>query len=90
MAIVLWYLMRGGIWRRHLLQFYLIASCAFRVTTELIRPEPVCWAGMTFYQIAAIGLGGGLALQWFFERTQETTTSLKQSEPTVPVAEVQF
>ena len=67
MAVVLLVLMRRGIWRSHLLQFYLIAYCIYRVATELIRPEPVWWAGMTFYQVAAIGLASAVALQWFLE-----------------------
>jgi len=67
MAVVLLFFMRRGIWRSHLLQFYLIAYCGYRVVTELIRPEPTWWAGMTFYQLAAISLASAVGLQWLLE-----------------------
>jgi phosphatidylglycerol:prolipoprotein diacylglycerol transferase len=67
MAMVLLVLIRRGIWRSHLLQFYLIAYCIFRVATELLRPEPEWWLGLTFYQVAAISLSAALALQWLIE-----------------------
>jgi phosphatidylglycerol:prolipoprotein diacylglycerol transferase len=67
MAVVLLYFMRCGIWRSHLLQFYLIVYCCYRVSTELVRPEPEWWLGMTFYQTAALILATALALQWMLE-----------------------
>jgi phosphatidylglycerol:prolipoprotein diacylglycerol transferase len=72
MAMVLLLFMRRGIWRSHLLQFYLIIYCLYRMATELIRPEPVWSAGMTFYQVAAIGLATALGLQWLLEYRMAT------------------
>jgi phosphatidylglycerol:prolipoprotein diacylglycerol transferase len=46
------------------LKLYLIAYSLYRFATEFIRPEPVWWLGLTFYQWAALALAAGLALQW--------------------------
>jgi prolipoprotein diacylglyceryltransferase len=67
MAMVLLYFMRRGIWRSHLLQFYLIAYCVFRVATEFVRPEPVWWFGLTFFQVAATVLALAIGIQWWLE-----------------------
>jgi phosphatidylglycerol:prolipoprotein diacylglycerol transferase len=74
MVLALLLLMRRGIWRSHLLQVYLVAYCGYRVATELIRPESIWWAGMTFYQLAAIGLAAVLSLQWALEYRRAPAT----------------
>jgi phosphatidylglycerol:prolipoprotein diacylglycerol transferase len=81
MAIVLLVLMRQGIWHSHLLQFYLIAYCVYRVATELIRPEPIWWAGLTFYQAAALGLASAIGIQWFLECRMLPTAAIVGPEP---------
>jgi len=50
------------------LKFYLIAYGVYRFATEFIRPEPVWWLGLTFYQWLALALILGLSLQWLAER----------------------
>jgi phosphatidylglycerol:prolipoprotein diacylglycerol transferase len=61
----------GLMWKKwlpgHRLQLYLIAYSGYRFVTEFIRPEPVWWPGLTFYQWAAAVLGAGLAVQWVGE-----------------------
>jgi prolipoprotein diacylglyceryltransferase len=71
MAMVLLFLMRREIWRSHLLQFYLIAYCGYRVVTELIRPEPVWSFGLTFYQVVAAVLAIAISVQWGLEAGAE-------------------
>jgi prolipoprotein diacylglyceryltransferase len=53
---------------RQRLKVYLIAYCCYRFATEFIRPEPAWLLGLTFYQWAALALGLGLAVQWWFDR----------------------
>jgi phosphatidylglycerol---prolipoprotein diacylglyceryl transferase len=67
MAVALVVFMVRGVIPNHRLQFYLIAYAAFRFVTELIRPEPVYAAGLTYYQWASAVLATSLAIQWWFE-----------------------
>lgn len=64
--------------RGHRLKLYLIAYSLFRFATEFIRPEPVVWLGLTFYQWSCVVLAGGLIVQWMWEirftRHQRTVT----------------
>jgi phosphatidylglycerol:prolipoprotein diacylglycerol transferase len=68
MAGILIVLIRYGLLRYQRLKFYLISYCVYRFLTEYIRPEPVWWLGLTFYQWAAIVLATGLTAQWIWDR----------------------
>jgi phosphatidylglycerol---prolipoprotein diacylglyceryl transferase len=68
MALILLALTLGDALPCQRLKFYLIAYGAYRFTTELIRPEPVWWLGLTFYQWLALALVLGLSLQWLADR----------------------
>jgi prolipoprotein diacylglyceryltransferase len=68
MAVVLWQLMRHGLFVGQRLKFYLIAYGVYRFLTEYIRPEPAWWLGLTFYQWAAAALAVGMILQWLADR----------------------
>jgi phosphatidylglycerol:prolipoprotein diacylglycerol transferase len=68
MAGVLWYLIRHDLLRYQRLKLYLISYGVFRFLTEFIRPEPVWWLGLTFYQWAALLLAAALGVQWWWDR----------------------
>jgi prolipoprotein diacylglyceryltransferase len=68
MAIILWQLMQRDLLARQRLKLYLIAYGVYRFATEYIRPEPVWWLGLTFYQWAAAALAVGLSIQWWIDR----------------------
>jgi phosphatidylglycerol---prolipoprotein diacylglyceryl transferase len=68
MALVLIWLTVRDLLPRQRLKLYLIAYGVFRFLTEFIRPEPVYWPGLTFYQWAALGLIVGLVVQWWMDR----------------------
>ncbi|HEY1860028.1 MAG TPA: prolipoprotein diacylglyceryl transferase family protein [Gemmataceae bacterium] len=67
MASVLLLLMRYDLLRYQRLKLYLICYCVYRFVTEFIRPEPIWWAGLTFYQWAAIVLAAGLVVHWVWD-----------------------
>jgi phosphatidylglycerol:prolipoprotein diacylglycerol transferase len=67
MAGVLMVLMRYDLLHYQRLKFYLISYCVYRFLTEYIRPEPIWWAGLTFYQWAAVVLAAGLAVHWVWD-----------------------
>ena len=64
MALVLIGLTVRGLLPNQRLKLYLIAYGVYRFLTEFIRPEPVYWPGLTFYQWAALALATGLVAQW--------------------------
>jgi phosphatidylglycerol:prolipoprotein diacylglycerol transferase len=68
MASVLYELIRRDLLRYQRLKFYLISYCVYRFVTEFIRPEPIWWLGLTFYQWVSITFAGALAIQWIFDR----------------------
>lgn len=68
MAVVLWQLMRRGLLPGQRLKLYLIAYGVYRFLTEYLRPEPVWWLGLTFYQWAAATLAVGMVVQWLVDR----------------------
>lgn len=74
MAAVLIALTGRDLLRGHRLKLYLIAYAVFRFLTEFIRPEPVVFGGLTFYQWSCLALGAGLAVQW---RLQESSPPLR-------------
>ena len=69
MALLLLWLTLRDLLPRQRLKLYLIAYGVFRFLTEFIRPEPVYWPGLTFYQWAALVLTVGLLLQWRIDRS---------------------
>lgn len=71
MAGVLIAVVQRGWLRHQRLKFYLIAYFAYRFLTELIRPEPAEWLGLTFYQWVAILASAGLAVQWWWDSRPE-------------------
>ena len=71
MAAVLWGLMRGGLFRYQLLKLYLICYGVYRFFTEMIRPEPRDWWGLTFYQMVSVLLIAGLSVQWMFDEPRK-------------------
>jgi prolipoprotein diacylglyceryltransferase len=68
MALLVLELMRRDLLAGQRLKLYLIAYGVYRFLTEYLRPEPVWWLGLTFYQWAALVLALGLALQWLADR----------------------
>jgi phosphatidylglycerol---prolipoprotein diacylglyceryl transferase len=64
MALLLLWLTLRDLLPRQRLKFYLIAYGVYRFLTEFIRPEPVYWPGLTFYQWAALAIVVGLLVQW--------------------------
>jgi len=65
MAVVLYVLLRRGIWRGQLIKFYILMYLAYRFFTEFIRPEPKLFAGLTGYQWAALALAPLFAWLWW-------------------------
>lgn len=68
MAIVLLELLNRGALRCHHLKLYLICYGGYRFLSEFIRPEPVAWLGLTWYQWASLALAGTMAVLWMAER----------------------
>lgn len=64
-ACVLALLRRGGYFPGQLVKLYILAYLAYRFLTEFIRPEPVLAAGLTGYQIAALGLAPIFVWLWW-------------------------
>jgi prolipoprotein diacylglyceryltransferase len=71
MAGVLWALWGSERFRYQLLKLYLIAYGVYRFLTEVIRPEPQDWWGLTFYQVVSILLVVGLSLQWVVDERRK-------------------
>lgn len=75
MAGVLWLLMQQGMLVNHRLKLYLIAYCAYRFATEMIRLEPAAYLGLTLYQAIVAIFGMALAMQWIWDTRSEQLTS---------------
>jgi phosphatidylglycerol---prolipoprotein diacylglyceryl transferase len=67
MACILIQIIRRDWFRNPRLKLYLIAYGIYRFLTELIRPEPEYAFGLTYFQLVAMVLVIGLALQWCYE-----------------------
>ena len=65
MAVVLYVLLRRGVWRGQLIKFYILTYLGYRFLTEFIRPEPRLLAGLTGYQWAALALAPLFAWLWW-------------------------
>lgn len=70
MAAVLWQLVRADLLVENRLKLYLIAYCAYRFLTEMIRPEPAAYLGLTFYQAIVVLFALALAAQWLWNARQ--------------------
>lgn len=66
-GLLLWLTFEGTL-RYQRLKLFLIAYGVFRFATEFIRPEPVSWLGLTFYQWVAVLLIAALSIQWLVDR----------------------
>jgi phosphatidylglycerol:prolipoprotein diacylglycerol transferase len=92
MACVLVVLMRHGLLRTHRLQLYLTAYGAYRFLTEYIRPEPLDWLGLTFYQWVSLFLIVAMMVQWRFDVAAEKRheaglrLALARPEDELPIA----
>ncbi|QDU95383.1 prolipoprotein diacylglyceryl transferase [Lignipirellula cremea] len=73
-ALLLW-LQAGDRLRTHRLQFYFIAYGLFRLASESLRPEPIVWAGMTFYQLVSLLMIVLMAAQWGWEESSKPIPS---------------
>lgn len=82
MAFILLSFMKQGWLQRHRLKFYLIGYAIFRFLTEYLRPEPILWQGLTFYQIVAFTGAMALMVQWWFDARVSTAVSEDQNSPT--------
>src|SRR5688572_1325807 len=65
MAALLVVLRQRGIWRGQLAKFYVLSYLGYRFVTELIRPEPRIFAGLTGYQWAALLLAPVFVWLWW-------------------------
>jgi hypothetical protein len=52
------------LFRGQLIKLYILCYLAYRFGTELIRPEPRLWLGLTGYQWAALALAPVFVWLW--------------------------
>jgi prolipoprotein diacylglyceryltransferase len=81
MAGILLHIIYQGTFRYQRLKLYLIAYGIFRFVTEFIRPEPIVWLGLTYYQWIALALVVGLSIQWLVDERLKLTEARSDSEP---------
>jgi phosphatidylglycerol:prolipoprotein diacylglycerol transferase len=67
MACILGVILYEGVLVNQSLKLYLIAYCVYRFATEWIRPEPIGYLGLTFYQFVVLGFAVALTLQWMWD-----------------------
>lgn len=67
MALILLWIFKKGFLVHQRLKFYLIGYAIFRFSTEYLRPEPILWQGLTFYQIVALVGSVLLVMQWWYD-----------------------
>ncbi|MEZ4371379.1 MAG: prolipoprotein diacylglyceryl transferase [Polyangiaceae bacterium] len=53
-AVLLLLAARRGLFRTQLIKLYLMAYMLWRIATELLRPEPRVFWGLTFYQLSSM------------------------------------
>jgi len=80
MAGLLLHVIRQGSFRHQRLKLYLICYGVYRFITEFIRPEPTGWLGLTFYQWVALGLAGGLSIQWIVDERLKCAEGVLRSD----------
>jgi phosphatidylglycerol:prolipoprotein diacylglycerol transferase len=67
MAGILGHLTQFGLLGNQRLKLYLIAYCAYRFLTEMIRPQPAVFLGLTIYQAIVAIFATALAVQWLWD-----------------------
>ncbi|MDZ4851168.1 MAG: prolipoprotein diacylglyceryl transferase [Pirellulaceae bacterium] len=72
MVGILIVIQRRGIWPGQLLKFYLIVYLIYRFASELIRPEPTFWFGLTAYQYATLLLIPIFGYLWHRDAVRST------------------
>jgi phosphatidylglycerol---prolipoprotein diacylglyceryl transferase len=83
MAAVLLGVLRLERFRYQMLKLYLIAYGVYRFLTEMIRPEPHDWGGLTFYQVVSVLLVAGLSVQWLVDERRKRRERLAAVLPAV-------
>lgn len=88
LAGALFALGRSETWRPvlrwQMLKLYLIAYCAYRFLTELIRPEPIWAAGLTGYQAASLVLAAALVVQWIVDDRRKARAGINPAPTSAP------
>lgn len=84
MGCVLLYLGRQGWFRGQLMKLYILTYLGYRFLTEMIRPEPRYFIGLTAYQWGAIALA--IIFVWLWRRDQiamnaEAESAQKEPRP---------
>lgn len=67
-ACLLLILRSHGWFRRQLVKLYFLAYLAYRFLTEFIRPEPIGFGGLTFYQWSALLIAPIFLALWVYDR----------------------
>ncbi|MCC7084088.1 MAG: prolipoprotein diacylglyceryl transferase [Pirellulales bacterium] len=82
-AVVLFVFWRKHIFPGQLIKLYILAYAGYRFLTEMIRPEPQLWAGLTGYQWACLVIAGVFAVLWHRDADifSEETGELPETQP---------
>ena len=75
LALFMTVLQHRQMWRGQLVKFYILAYLTYRWLTELIRPEPELWAGMTGYQWFAVAVAPVFGFLWWYDARISTVGS---------------
>ncbi len=79
LALLMFQLQRGGIWRGQLAKFYILSYCLYRLGSEFLRPEAQFALGLTGYQWFALACLPVFAYLWWHD------ARVKQSQFASPV-----
>lgn len=55
-AVCFWFLLQHHFFRGNLIKLYIISYSGYRLLTEIIRPEPRLWQGLTAYQMGSVAI----------------------------------
>lgn len=66
-AVVLYVLLRRGLFRGQLIKLYFIAYFVYRLLSEFIRPEPQMWLSLTAYQWGCLVLIPTFIALWLWD-----------------------
>jgi len=82
-GLILWHLLKRGLYRGRLFSIYLIAYGLFRFATEFVRVTPKAFAGYSAYHWLSLGLVvAGLYSAWRYRSLgNNTTTPLAGGHP---------
>ncbi|WP_235935236.1 prolipoprotein diacylglyceryl transferase [Candidatus Laterigemmans baculatus] len=75
-------------WAGNLMPLYIIGYAVFRFFSEFLRPEPILYAGLTFYQLSAVGIAAAMFVVLAGRLREEAfePTALAAGEPTALAA----